>query len=151
MSISSPATTVICEDAILEGPITFGPDNVIHPKCVIRSEGGGEIVFGRGNIVEESAVIVNRSYLLPNAFEGSSVGTGCTIEARANVSVGTTLGDNSVIGAKCHTRPNQIVPNDTVIFGESHTTRTQNKSNRLQANLHSRHLEYLREVPVLAL
>ncbi|KAJ3045580.1 hypothetical protein HDV00_009237 [Rhizophlyctis rosea] len=65
---------------------------------------------------------------------------------KANVTFGTTLSNNVIIGTKCTTQRDEHVPSDTVIFGQGHSRRIQTKSTRTQQNLHSRHLEYLREV-----
>lgn len=55
--VISPEALVI-SDAILKGKITFGAGTIIHPKAVINAR-DGEIIFGRNNIVEETAVIEN--------------------------------------------------------------------------------------------
>ncbi|TPX60951.1 hypothetical protein PhCBS80983_g01470 [Powellomyces hirtus] len=145
MSQSTDAN-VICDESILEGNITLGKGNIIHPKCTIICEGGGPIVIGNGNVFEENVRVVNKSKPCLSVFEGGKMGNGCTIEVGARVQDGTVLGDNVVVGTKCSTYPNQVMETDSVLFGAEHTQRGQTKSNRLQANLHIRHLEYLREV-----
>ncbi|KAI8922415.1 trimeric LpxA-like protein [Powellomyces hirtus] len=156
MSQSTDAN-VICDESILEGNITLGKGNIIHPKCTIICEGGGPIVIGNGNVFEENVRVVNKGskplvvgddnvFQVGSLFEGGKMGNGCTIEVGARVQDGTVLGDNVVVGTKCSTHPNQVMESDSVLFGAEHTQRGQTKSNRLQANLHIRHLEYLREV-----
>ncbi|KAJ3009553.1 hypothetical protein HKX48_007875 [Thoreauomyces humboldtii] len=158
MSLAAAAApSLVCEEAILEGRIQLGKGNIVHPKCHLRSTGAGAIVIGDGNVLEEHVLIShtgdeplrvghNNVFQVGAVFRGMSVGTGCTIEVGAVVAEGTTIGDNCVIGAKCVTHVGQTVPDDTVIHGAQHDQRVQTRSNRLQANLHARHLEYLREV-----
>lgn len=65
---SFPETTIICDEAILDGKISFGDNNIIHPKCTIVSEGGGDIIFGDNNIIEENVYIVNK-YVITSKLE----------------------------------------------------------------------------------
>jgi hypothetical protein len=58
-SLHQPPTTLIPIETELKGPISFGRNNIIHPKTKILSEGGGPIIFGDGNILEEGVVVVN--------------------------------------------------------------------------------------------
>ncbi|KAI8814576.1 trimeric LpxA-like protein [Cladochytrium replicatum] len=148
--------TVICEEAEVRGHIVMGENNVVHPKCRIISQGSGSIIIGSNNIFEENASIINRTsetlvigddnlFEVGCVFEGSSIGNSCIIEAKAVVGRGTTLGSNCIIGAKCETLQDEDIPSDTVIFSGDNERRIQTKATRTQMNLHSRHLEYLRE------
>ncbi|KAJ3166093.1 Dynactin subunit 6 [Geranomyces variabilis] len=148
--------SIICDDSIIEGDIVVGSANVISPKCsIIVSDPGGSIVIGDGNVFEENVKIVhagdgemkigdNNMFQVGCVFEGPYIGSGSTIEAGAHVHSTASIGSNCVLGAKCTT--STALPDNTVVFGTAHTRRVQTRSNRLQANLHARHLEYLREV-----
>ncbi|KAJ3181430.1 hypothetical protein HDU87_001037 [Geranomyces variabilis] len=148
--------SVICDDSIIEGDIIVGSANVVSPKCSITvAKPGSRIVIGDGNVFEENVKIVhsgdgemkigdNNIFQVGCVFEGLSIGSGSTIEAGANVLGTARIGSNCVLGAKCTT--STALPDNTVVFGTAHIRRVQTRSNRLQANLHARHLEYLREV-----
>ncbi|KAJ3194834.1 Dynactin subunit 6 [Irineochytrium annulatum] len=147
-------TSVICDEAEIKGAVSLGENNIIHPKCRIVSEGGGPIRIGNSNIVEENVSIINWSaepmtigngnvFEVGSFFEGTKVGNGCTLEAKA---AGSSLGDNCVVGAKCTTQKDESVPDNTVIYGSAHERRLQTKPSKAQTVLHTRHLEYLREV-----
>ena len=49
---------MICESAVIQGPVVFGENNIVHPRASIISK-GGPIVIGNGNIIEEFVQIVN--------------------------------------------------------------------------------------------
>ncbi|RKO88052.1 trimeric LpxA-like protein [Blyttiomyces helicus] len=153
--MATPRHSVICSEADVRGLVIFGHNTVVHPYCRIFSEGGGPITIGNNNILEGS--IINRTaepivigddnvFEVGCVFEGVRVGNGCVIEVKAVVAPGTTLGDNCVVGAKCSTHPNEQVPSNTVIYGEGNLRRLQTKATRQQANLHTRHLDYLKEI-----
>ncbi|TPX33686.1 hypothetical protein SmJEL517_g03498 [Synchytrium microbalum] len=112
----------------------------------------GLIIFGKNNIIEENAIIINKTiqpliigdgnhFGVRSVFEGVRMGSNCTLEAKSRVSPGTTIGDDCIIGVHCSTRPDETLPNNTIIFGTGR--RTQPTS---QNALHQRHLDYLHEV-----
>ncbi|KAI8833043.1 trimeric LpxA-like protein [Chytridium lagenaria] len=149
--------SIVCDEAELKGFITLGENNIIHPKCRIVSEGGGQIIIGKCNIIEENASIINWSpepmiigdnnvFEVGSYFEGSRIGNGCTIESKATITTGSTLGDNCVVGVRCSTFRDEVIPNNTVIFGSHQERRTQLPASKAQEILHTRHLQYLREV-----
>ncbi|KAJ3125800.1 Dynactin subunit 6 [Nowakowskiella sp. JEL0407] len=152
-----PKTSVVCEEAELRGYIRLGENNMVHPKCRIISETSGEILIGNNNIFEENATIINRG-LEPliigndNVFEvgciveGTKVGNGCLVEAKASIARGSSLGNNCVVGPLSGTQPNEIVPDNTVIYGDVSNRQTQIKTTKAQTPLHFRHIEYLNEV-----
>ncbi|KAI8825822.1 dynactin subunit p27 [Fimicolochytrium jonesii] len=161
MSLSNlpdPATRppTICDGSVCKGLVEIGRNAVIHPKCRLINEASGSIVLGNGTIIEENVQIVNKTanplligdnnIIEVGAYiESAQIGNGCTIEIGARVQRGTIIGDNCVIGVKCMTFPNQVIPDDTVIFGGQLATRKMTKSNKMQASLHAKHLEYLHE------
>ncbi|KAI9144704.1 hypothetical protein BKA69DRAFT_1122145 [Paraphysoderma sedebokerense] len=159
-------STILCQEAEIKGNISLGVGTVVHPKCRIISTKGGPILIGRNNIFEEGATIINNSTSGmvigdENLFEvdvaGKYVGHHNIIEPKAYVSENTTIGDNCVIGTACTTARNEVIPNDTVIFGgDNMKTKVggfgtlgggaNNESRESENVLHARHLDYLREV-----
>ncbi|RHZ68392.1 hypothetical protein Glove_295g28 [Diversispora epigaea] len=158
---NTPTTTigkraVVCQDTELKGEIHIGPGTVLHPQCKINAE-CGPIYIGNNNIIEENVTIINKypGKLIigdENVFEvgcfveGSKIGSRNIIEAKARILGSTSLGDNCVIGAVCSTNKDDEIPDDTVIYGDHHNRRTQTATSSHQSSLHTRHLDYLREV-----
>ncbi|GES78129.1 trimeric LpxA-like protein [Rhizophagus clarus] len=146
---------VVCKDIEVKGEVHIGAGTILHPQCKILAV-GGPIIFGQNNIVEENVTIINKSQTTltignENVFEvgcyveGTKIGNRNIVEAKARVLGSTSLGDNCVIGAVCSTKKDEVIPDNTVIFGDHHNRRTQTASAN-QSSLHTRHLEYLREV-----
>ncbi|KAJ9050098.1 Dynactin subunit 6, variant 2 [Entomophthora muscae] len=86
------STSVMCDDVIMSGSVTIGSNNVFNHKCKILAE-TAPIIFGEGNVVEEHAVIINRSntpmiignenYIESGAYvESSSIGNQNHIEPK---------------------------------------------------------------------
>ncbi|CAG8643245.1 1110_t:CDS:10 [Ambispora leptoticha] len=147
---------VVCQDTEMKGEIDIGSGTVLHPQCKILAE-SGPIIIGSNNIIEENVTIINKqpTPLIigdENVFEvgcyveGSKIGNKNVIEAKARILGNTSLGDNCVIGAVCSTKRDEVIPNNTVIYGDHHNRRTQTTCASQQSSLHARHLDYLREV-----
>ncbi|CAG8571987.1 7304_t:CDS:2 [Paraglomus occultum] len=145
---------IVCQDTELRGEISVGAGTVLNPQCKILAE-SGPIRIGVNNIIEEKVIIVNKStkplmigddnvFEVGCYIEGSKIGNKNVIEAKASVLGKTSVGDNCVIGAVCSTRTDEVIPDNTVIYGNMHNRRVQTV-NTNQANLHTRHLEYLRD------
>ncbi|KAJ3028570.1 UNVERIFIED_CONTAM: hypothetical protein HDU68_001369 [Siphonaria sp. JEL0065] len=152
------AENIICDDTEIRGAtVSFGNNNIVHPKSKILSTGGGAIMFGNYNIIEEGVVIINRTSQILHIgdenifevgafFEGLSIGNGCIMEPKSSTLAGTTLGDNCVIGTSCTTWTNETLPANSVIFGSSNERRKQTPRSKEQASVHLKHVEYLKEV-----
>ncbi|KAG9293056.1 hypothetical protein G9A89_016418 [Geosiphon pyriformis] len=143
---------VVCQDTVLDGEINIG--TVLHPQCNIRAE-QGPIIIGQNNIIEEKVTIVNKQptsliigdenvFEVGSYIEGSRIGNKNIIEAKARILGTTSLGDNCVVGAVCSTRTDEVIPNNTIIYGDYHDRRLQTNSGN--PTLHTRHLDYLRDV-----
>ncbi|KAI9101954.1 trimeric LpxA-like protein [Phlyctochytrium arcticum] len=153
-----PTANLIFEGATVDSNVTFGEGNVVHPRCRIMSEGGGPIILGDRNIIEEGVTIVNRSaealiignmnlFSIYSQFEGKSVGNGCILEARAQVAQDCSVGDNCIIGVKCATGPGESIPPSTALYGNPISRRALASSSSVTHNhLHNQHLAYLVEV-----
>ncbi|ORX51299.1 trimeric LpxA-like protein [Hesseltinella vesiculosa] len=154
--VTAGSGSVVCQEAELKGEITIGTGTVLHPKCRIIAE-GGPIYIGKNNIIEENSVIFNKN-VAPlvigddNVFEvscyveGSRVGNCNTIGTRAKVLGNTTIGNNCVIGPGCSTESNETVEDMTVVYGQQPSRRIQSSILPGHSSLHTRHLEYLREM-----
>uniref|UniRef100_A0A3P9HZ70 Dynactin subunit 6 n=1 Tax=Oryzias latipes TaxID=8090 RepID=A0A3P9HZ70_ORYLA len=57
------AGAVVCVESEIRGDVTIGARTVVHPKARIIAE-AGPIIIGEGNLIEEQALIINRSVLL---------------------------------------------------------------------------------------
>ncbi|XP_043515915.1 dynactin subunit 6 [Frieseomelitta varia] len=127
---------LVCEESILKGDITIGPNTIIHPKASIIAE-AGPIIIGEGNIIEEMATIANRlpvdapepttipvqiigSY---NVFETDctceafKVGDCNILESKAYVGREVELTNGCIIGASCSLTESDTIPEDTIIYG----------------------------------
>ncbi|KAK0158546.1 hypothetical protein PV328_009535 [Microctonus aethiopoides] len=135
---------VVCDESILKGDITIGPRTVVHPRASIIAD-AGPIIIGEGNIIEEMASIINR---LPsdsnpdmiqvqtignfNVFETDSmcealrVGDNNVLEAKAKVSRDVELSNGCVIGTSCNLTEEEIVPENTIIYGTECQRREMN-------------------------
>ncbi|KAI9344324.1 trimeric LpxA-like protein [Obelidium mucronatum] len=152
------AENIICDDTEIRGAtISFGNNNIVHPKSKIMSVGGGAISFGNYNIIEEGVVIINRTtevlhigndntFEVGSRFEGLSLGNGCVVEPKASILPGTTVGDNCVIGTSCTTWQNDVLESNSVIFGSNNERRKQTPRSKEQSSVHMKHVEYLKDV-----
>ncbi|XP_071636280.1 dynactin subunit 6 isoform X1 [Temnothorax longispinosus] len=136
---------VVCEESILKGDISIGAKTIIHPRACILAE-AGPIIIGEGNIIEEMATIANR---LPsdapepatvpvqiignyNVFETDcvcesyKVGDNNILEAKAQVSREIELTNGCVIGAACSLTEQEVVPENTIVYGSQCQRREMN-------------------------
>ncbi|KAB7505391.1 Dynactin subunit 6 [Armadillidium nasatum] len=134
---------VVCCEAEYVGDITIGSRTVVHPKAKIIAE-AGPIIMGEGNLIEEQALIINR---IPegcpgneerilyignnNVFEVDShcearkIGDSNVLEAKSYVGPNVELTKGCVVGALCSLRCQEVIPENTVIYGDHHNRRTQ--------------------------
>lgn len=135
--ISSDA--LVCHTATLDGDITIGARTVVHPKATIIAK-DGPIVIGEGNLIEEQTFIINKNppgvdkgsplvigdfnvFEVASEFRGKSVGNNNVLEVKATVGPNTQLTNGCVIGSACHVNCVEVLPENTVIFGENYTRR----------------------------
>ncbi|TDG45202.1 hypothetical protein AWZ03_008357 [Drosophila navojoa] len=128
--------SVVCEESTLRGDITFSAGCVVHPSATIIAE-AGPIIIGENCIVEEYATIAHRladgaswdannilSIGSHNVFE-----VGCTVEAarigdknvfesKSFVGRGVTVSSGCVIGAGIQMRTAQLMPENTIVYGQ---------------------------------
>lgn len=115
--ITVGSKAIVCQDADLRGEISIGAGCVLHPRCTIFAY-AGPIILGECCIVEETAIIVNRSKepMIIGAYnlfevgcriEAQSIGAYNTFEAKARVSSSITVGDYCTIGAGCTVVPDR--------------------------------------------
>ncbi|GIX94746.1 dynactin subunit 6 [Caerostris extrusa] len=133
---------VVCKESELVGEITIGSRTVIHPKARIIAE-DGPIIIGESNLIEEQVTIINKSKnkdthsQIPmiiggnNVFEvgayveSMKIGDNNVLESKCVVGKYTRLTSGCVIGAKCEMTCNEIIPENTVIYGSNCDRRLQ--------------------------
>ncbi|GAA5997919.1 dynactin subunit 6 [Rhodotorula paludigena] len=107
--------TVVVHDCDLRGDITIGSGTILQPRCTIVAA-AGPIIFGSNNIVEETAVIVNRLkqpmiigdnnlFEVGCRIEAPSIGSDNTFGIRSRVSSAVSVASNCVVGAGCVVLP----------------------------------------------
>uniref|UniRef100_A0A914XCR0 Dynactin subunit 6 n=1 Tax=Plectus sambesii TaxID=2011161 RepID=A0A914XCR0_9BILA len=144
---------VVCQEALLLGEITIGAGTVIHPKAQILAE-AGPIIIGENNLIEENALISNKSSPArtmvignSNVFEiasqtyAMSVGDNNVVEVRGRVGEHVEVSSGCVIGVGCSLSTPGLLPERTVIFGEKSARRIACEKPMVQNS----QLEYLRK------
>jgi len=127
--------TFIHVKSSLNGRITFEAGCVVHPHAKIDA-GTGEIIFGKYNIVEETAVIENR---VPNhkmvigesnMFEigaecfATSIGDNNVFGQKSVIGENVQVSNGCVIGPKCELLQHGPLPERTCIYGGNNERRT---------------------------
>ncbi|CAG2117557.1 unnamed protein product, partial [Medioppia subpectinata] len=133
----SVGSIVCCEETTLLGDITIGAKTVIHPTAHIDGS-RGPVIIGDSNLIEERVTIVNtdtRPMLIGahNVFEVGShcespaIGDHNVLESKCRVGPRTRLSDGCVIGAMCCVESDEVLPENTVVFGTDCRRRTQHE------------------------
>ncbi|XP_063222356.1 dynactin subunit 6 isoform X2 [Bacillus rossius redtenbacheri] len=135
---------LVSKETELLGDITVGSMTIVHPSVRIIAE-AGPIVIGENNIIEEKVCIINR---LPpdsatpadpptltigasNVFEvdccieARKIGDNNVVESKAFVGRDVELTSGCVIAATCRVESAEVIPENTVIFGEKCSRRKQ--------------------------
>lgn len=140
-NIKIAANAVVCKECELKGDITIGSRTIIHPRARIVAE-NGPIIIGENNLIEEQAQIINRFPMVQtstvpmvigshNVFEVGSlcealkVGDYNVLEAKAKVGRQTELTNGCIVGAMCEVVSEEIIPENTVIYGRKCERRIQ--------------------------
>lgn len=140
LKIMPKAIVCECDESTFIGDITISGGCIIHPRVTIIAE-AGPIIIGENCLIEEYATIINRANIEidakppakpPVLLIGSNnvFEVGCTIEAtkigeknvfegKSTVSSGVTITNNCIIGAGCHLKGEQTLPENTIIHGRS--------------------------------
>jgi len=119
--------TLVCKGAVLEGDVKVAAGTVVHPRARILAK-AGPIRIGRGNIVEELAVICNESSEVMtigdyNVFEvgcevySHSVGNSTVVESRALLAPGSIVGNDCTIGTKTKLTHAEVLSDGMAVFG----------------------------------
>ncbi|TRY76270.1 hypothetical protein TCAL_12005 [Tigriopus californicus] len=147
VSISPGA--VVCKESILVGEITIGARTVVHPKAVIKAL-AGPILIGENNLIEDQARIVNgrdegeareasekrdkQSVMIignHNVFEvdchstALKIGDNNVLESKCFVGRSTELTNGCIVGAGCQIDTEEVLPENTVIYGSQNHRRRQ--------------------------
>lgn len=137
--------SVVCQEAEIKGEVTIGSKTVIHPKARIIAE-AGPIIIGDNNLIEEQATIINpvikeddeeagekivmkignnNVFEVGCVCEAVTVGDNNILEAKSKIGRHTILSHGCVIGAKCEVTSQETVRENTVIYGQSCSRRSQ--------------------------
>jgi dynactin-6 len=84
---------IIAQDTDLRGDIEIGTGSVLHPRCTILAM-MGPILLGCNCIVEENAVIVNRTKQKMVIGDDNVFQVGCRVES-------PSIGSSNTFGVKC--------------------------------------------------
>lgn len=155
-SVKIAPGAVVCVESEIRGQVTIGTRTVIHPKARIIAD-AGPIIIGENNLIEEQVVIINRlpdknplsekNEMEPvtmvigtnNVFEvgcqseALKIGDYNTIESKAVVGRSTVLSSGCVVGACCKVNTDEVIPENTVVFGERCSRRTQSEKPQSQS------------------
>ncbi|KAF8763238.1 dynactin subunit 6-like [Argiope bruennichi] len=133
---------IVCKESELVGEITIGGRTVIHPKARIIAE-GGPIIIGESNLIEEQVQIINKGnpkdpdsqvpmiigsnnvFEVGAYIESMKIGDNNVLESKCTIGKYTQLTSGCVIGAKCELVCNEIIPENTVIYGSTCERRHQ--------------------------
>ncbi|AAW41739.2 conserved hypothetical protein [Cryptococcus deneoformans JEC21] len=164
-TLTAHATSLICADTDLRGPISVGPNVIIHPRATIYAA-AGPIMLGEGCIVEEGCIIVNRKkdtmkigennhFMVGCRIESPSIGNNNIFQPKSTASGGVIVTDNCIISAGTILLPSptgtdqepETLPPYTVIYGADSSRRTWDGSGHVaEMALRSKQAEYLREI-----
>lgn len=119
----------ICKEAIFKGNVKIGAGTVIHPRALISAE-DGPIEIGENNLIEENVEIVNKRreplkigncniFEVGCQMKGKSVGDNNIFESKSAVGQNVGISNGCVIGAMCQLESEELIPDNTIIFGKS--------------------------------
>ena len=151
-NLSIAAGAVVCNESVLVGDITIGARTVVHPKARIIAK-AGPVIIGENNLIEEQVNIINdninnidtdnddidmnsevsKVMIIGNnnVFEVDSecralkVGDNNVLESKCRVGGAVELTHGCVVGAKCRLSAEEIIPENTVIYGHTNSRRKQ--------------------------
>jgi len=147
--------SIVCQETEIVGEVTIGAGTVVHPKASIIAE-GGPIIIGANNIIEEHVTIKNpksANYVTltigtNNMFEVAShiscnVGDNNLFETRCTAAKGVTIPNGCTIGAGVTLQDQQVLNDNTIIFGVTNKTHQVKNAQETHIALHSRQLDVL--------
>eukprot|EP01067_Filipodium_phascolosomae_P000466 Filipodium_phascolosomae@DN1367_c0_g1_i1.p1 len=149
---------LVCQEAFLKGTcdITIGNGCILHPNCTVDAV-TGPIIIDADCIIEECVTITNSTTATliigpRNVFEvgcevrnPKAIGASNIFETKSVVSEGCTIKDGCTIGIKAVVYPQEVIDNETVIFGPKCLRHSEKDSKKLHDIQLARHLEILRE------
>jgi dynactin 6 len=132
-AVSVGPGAAVCEEADLQGSISFGSQAIAHPKSAVLAL-AAPVVIGDRSILEDHARLENAdaSQLETNSavamtvgsdniFESgcvvrsTSVGDGNWFEPRAETKAGSVIGSHCVIGSGVVIERDEVVPDNSII------------------------------------
>lgn len=118
-----------------EHEISIGSKTIVHPTAYIHAE-KGPIIIGEGNLIEEYVKIINRNEKpltigCYNVFEvgcyseAQKIGDHNIMESKSRLGPNTIISSGCIIGAMCDVDFEEILPENTVIYGTECNRRRQ--------------------------
>ena len=115
--------------SLTHGTLTLRSNSIIHPKVQVTTGTDG-LVLGRCSIISERCVIEETTrigdYVLVEAgcnIAAREIGDDCVIESAVVLEKGCVIGINCRVCAGETVRADQVVPDNTVIFGSGRRRR----------------------------
>ncbi|XP_003744430.1 dynactin subunit 6 [Galendromus occidentalis] len=119
--------STVVRDCVIQGEVTIGTRTVIHPTAQILAE-KGPIIIGEGNIVEEKAKIINRreeplvignhnTFEVGCVVEANAIGHHNTFECLSRVGPLVSVGSGCTVGARCNVSTEEVLPDNIVVYG----------------------------------
>ncbi|CZT24295.1 uncharacterized protein RCC_10016 [Ramularia collo-cygni] len=123
------ASAVVAEKASISGShaVELGENTVLHPFAKIKAE-NGKVSIGRSSVVCETAVVggecdvhIGDGVVIGTGaiVEAKSIGNGTVIEAKAKIGRGAKVGKYCKITPLNEIKPNEIIPDYTVVYGDN--------------------------------
>lgn len=130
---------IICEDTKIQGDVTIGNGTILHPRVSIIAE-SGPIIIGEHNLIEEKAIIINKSDIESSCNSSMVIGdynvfeVGCRCESikvgdynifetKSKTGRETAISNNCIIGSGCTVTNAEVLPENTAFYGTKSVTR----------------------------
>src|SRR5271155_164885 len=129
---------------LAHGTLTLRSNSVIHPKTQVTTGKEG-LVLGRCSIISEKCVIEETTrigdHVLVEAgcsIAAREIGDDCVIESAVVLQKGCIIGNNCRVCAGEIVRADEVIPDNTVIFGNGKRRKENSDQVRLLSNMLTR-------------
>lgn len=130
--------------ALTRGTLTLRSNSIIHPKVQVTTGTDG-LVLGRCSIISEKCVIEETvrigDYVLVEAgcsIAAREIGDDCVIESAVVLQKGCVVGNNCRVCAGETVRADEVIPDNTVIFGNGRRRKENGDQVQLLSDLLTR-------------
>lgn len=137
-----PNAIVCREQTTISGDVVIGSRTIIHPTVTIIAE-NGPIVIGESNLIEEYVTIINKTnqpmiignnnvFEVGAHSESLEIQDNNVLEYKSRIGPKVKLTNGCVIGTMCDLNDDQILPENTVLYGPDCKQRKQLEKPSLQ-------------------